>query len=167
VVSFTHRPLYPGTHWIEGWVDHRAGLDNAEKRMLLTLPGTELRPLGRPTRSQSSYQLQYPGSYVTYRIRLYLSSESTCQHSDSSAIPLRFSVVLLYHHTNCKYCVSTEIRQHDCRSTLRSTWEKSIAIYKTNTSVRITEFFGLCPPSNSVRSKEYGFSETCSVPILR
>jgi hypothetical protein len=29
----------------------------------LTLPGLELRPLGRPARSQSLYRLRYPGSY--------------------------------------------------------------------------------------------------------
>jgi hypothetical protein len=38
----------PGTHWIGGWVDLRAGLDDLEKRKFLTLPGLELRPLGRP-----------------------------------------------------------------------------------------------------------------------
>jgi hypothetical protein len=36
VVSFTPRPLYPrerasGTHFIGGWVDPRAGLDDVEK----------------------------------------------------------------------------------------------------------------------------------------
>jgi hypothetical protein len=41
----------PGTHWIGGWVDLRAGLDDLEKRKFLTLPGLELRPLGRPARS--------------------------------------------------------------------------------------------------------------------
>jgi hypothetical protein len=29
----------PGTHWIGGWVDPWAGLDNVEKRKFLTLPG--------------------------------------------------------------------------------------------------------------------------------
>jgi uncharacterized protein YbcI len=29
----------------------------------LTLPGLELRPLGRPARSESVYRLLYPGSY--------------------------------------------------------------------------------------------------------
>jgi hypothetical protein len=48
----------PGTHWIGGWVDPRAGLD--KKRKFLTLPGLELRPLGRPARSQ--YRLSYRGS---------------------------------------------------------------------------------------------------------
>jgi hypothetical protein len=45
-------PLYPqerapGTHWIGGWVDLRAGLDGLEK--ILDPFGT--RPLGRPARS--------------------------------------------------------------------------------------------------------------------
>jgi hypothetical protein len=38
-------------------VDPRAGLDNVEKRKFLTLSGLELRPLGRPARSQSLSQL--------------------------------------------------------------------------------------------------------------
>jgi hypothetical protein len=40
-----------GTHWIGGWVNLRPGLDDLEKRKFLTLPGLELRPLGRPARS--------------------------------------------------------------------------------------------------------------------
>jgi hypothetical protein len=31
---FTPREMAPGTHWIGGWVDPRAGLDDAEKRKL-------------------------------------------------------------------------------------------------------------------------------------
>jgi hypothetical protein len=51
VVSFTPRSRFPrerapGTHWIEGWVDLKADLDDFEKRQHLTLPGLELRPLG-------------------------------------------------------------------------------------------------------------------------
>jgi hypothetical protein len=41
------------THWIGGWVDPRAGLDDMEKRKFLTLPGLEFQPLGRTARSQS------------------------------------------------------------------------------------------------------------------
>jgi hypothetical protein len=33
----------PGTHWIEGWVGPRAGLDDVERRKFLTLSGLELR----------------------------------------------------------------------------------------------------------------------------
>jgi hypothetical protein len=49
-----------GTHWIGGWVDPRAGLDDMEKIKFLTL--TRLRPLSRPASSQSLYRLCYPGS---------------------------------------------------------------------------------------------------------
>jgi hypothetical protein len=40
----------------------RAGLDHVEKRKFFILPGLELRPFGRPARSQSLYRLSYPGS---------------------------------------------------------------------------------------------------------
>jgi hypothetical protein len=43
-------------------VGPRAGLDDVEKKKFLTLPGFELRPLGRTARSQSLYRLSYPGS---------------------------------------------------------------------------------------------------------
>jgi hypothetical protein len=43
----------PCTHWIGGRVDPRAGLDAVEKRKFLTLPGLELRPFSRSSRSQS------------------------------------------------------------------------------------------------------------------
>jgi hypothetical protein len=36
------------THWIGGWVDPRAGLDNVEKRKFLIPPGFELRTFGCP-----------------------------------------------------------------------------------------------------------------------
>jgi hypothetical protein len=59
---FIHDERVPGTHFIGDWVDPRAGLDDLEKGIFFTLPGLELRPLGRPARSQSLYRLRYPGS---------------------------------------------------------------------------------------------------------
>jgi hypothetical protein len=61
VVSFTPLPLYPrerapGTHFIGGWVNPRAGLDDLEKWTFFTLPGLELPPPGSPARSQSLYR---------------------------------------------------------------------------------------------------------------
>jgi hypothetical protein len=47
-------------------VGPRAGLDDVEKRKFLPLPGLELRFLGPPARSQSLYQLRYPGYYYYY-----------------------------------------------------------------------------------------------------
>jgi hypothetical protein len=49
-------------------VDPRVGLEDVEKRKFLILPGLELRPLGRPARSQSLYRLSYLG--VEERIKL-------------------------------------------------------------------------------------------------
>jgi hypothetical protein len=46
----------PGTHWIGGWLGPRTGLDDVERRKILSLPGLEFRPLGRPAHSQSLYQ---------------------------------------------------------------------------------------------------------------
>jgi hypothetical protein len=51
----------PGTHWIGSFVDPRAGVDDMEECKFLTLPGLELRLLGRPVNSQSLYRLRYPG----------------------------------------------------------------------------------------------------------
>jgi hypothetical protein len=59
---FTAGERGPGTHWIGGWMDPRASLDDVEKRQFLTLLELELRPLGRPARSQSLYRLPIPAS---------------------------------------------------------------------------------------------------------
>jgi hypothetical protein len=81
VVSFTPLPHYPrgksfGTHWIGGWVDHRAGLDNMKKWKFLTLPVLELRPLGRPASSQSLNRLRYPGSWY---LSMLLKMSTKCK----------------------------------------------------------------------------------------
>jgi hypothetical protein len=39
---FTPGERVCGTHWIEGWVGPRSGLDDMEKREVLLLPGLEL-----------------------------------------------------------------------------------------------------------------------------
>jgi hypothetical protein len=61
-LTLRHGRFTPGTHNIGGWVNPRAGMDDMEKWKFLTLPGPELRPLGRPASSQSLYRLRYPGS---------------------------------------------------------------------------------------------------------
>jgi hypothetical protein len=45
-------------------VGHRTGLDDAEKRTFLTLPGFELRILDRPARSQTIYHVHLNFKYV-------------------------------------------------------------------------------------------------------
>jgi hypothetical protein len=66
VVSFS--PFTPEErasviHWVGGCVGPRAGLDDVEKRKLLTLPGIKPRLLGRPAHNQILYRLSYPGSF--------------------------------------------------------------------------------------------------------
>jgi hypothetical protein len=78
---FTHRERAPGTHWIGGWVDPRAGLDDTKKRKFLTLPELELQPLGRPACSQSLYRLHYPtslGTTVTNQNWIYGEQINLC-----------------------------------------------------------------------------------------
>jgi hypothetical protein len=64
---FTPGERAPGTHWIGGWVDPRAGLEDVEERKFLIQPGLELQLLGCPSSSQSLYRIRYPG--VTGRNR--------------------------------------------------------------------------------------------------
>jgi hypothetical protein len=51
----------PGAPWIGGWVGPKTGLDDVERKKILPLSVLELRPLGRPARTQSLYRLRYPG----------------------------------------------------------------------------------------------------------
>jgi hypothetical protein len=76
---FTPGERAPDTHSIGGWVDHRASLDDMENRKFLTIPGLELRPLGRPASSQS---LQSVGVSVCSTLR----SVAICNHTMRSSI---------------------------------------------------------------------------------
>jgi hypothetical protein len=57
---FTPEERAPGTHWIGGWVNPRAGLDDSEKRKFMILQGLELRPLGRPARNYTDCAIPAP-----------------------------------------------------------------------------------------------------------
>jgi hypothetical protein len=46
------------------WMGPRTGMVAVERRKILCPPGLELRPLGRPVRSQSRCQLRYSGSVI-------------------------------------------------------------------------------------------------------
>jgi hypothetical protein len=52
----------------------RADMDDVDKRKFLTLQGLELRPLGRPARSQSLYRLRYSGSRNSLVLRAMVYS---------------------------------------------------------------------------------------------
>jgi hypothetical protein len=61
-------------------VDPRAGLDDLKKRKFLTLPGLELRLLGRSARSQSLSRLLY-GSDIGFIDNLYTTLGTTFYRS--------------------------------------------------------------------------------------
>jgi hypothetical protein len=65
---FNPRERDPGSRRIGDWMGPRASLDDVEKRKFLTVPGFELRPLGRPARSQLLYRLRYPGPSIRVKI---------------------------------------------------------------------------------------------------
>jgi hypothetical protein len=71
---FTPGERAPSTLWKGGWVDPRTGLDDVEKTKFLTLPGLELRPLGRPARGQSLCRLRHCGSFRKYRNKAEMNS---------------------------------------------------------------------------------------------
>jgi hypothetical protein len=57
---FTPGERVPRTHWRGGRVGHRAGLDDVEKREILSLSGLELRPLGLPASSYTDCAIAAP-----------------------------------------------------------------------------------------------------------
>jgi hypothetical protein len=58
-------------------VDHRAVLDDVEKRKFLALPELELLPVGGPARRQALYRLRYPGSGYVGNINIYIYTHTS------------------------------------------------------------------------------------------
>jgi hypothetical protein len=72
VVSFTPRPLYSGEESLPYVLDRRlSGPHDRSRRRgeekILHIPGLELQPLGRPSRTNSLYRLIYTGSHTKQR----------------------------------------------------------------------------------------------------
>jgi hypothetical protein len=51
-VALSATKFPPCAHWIGGWVGPRTGMDDVERTEKSTLPGFELRSLGRSVRSR-------------------------------------------------------------------------------------------------------------------
>jgi hypothetical protein len=119
VVSFTPQPLYPqgkipGTHWIGGWVDPRAGMDDVKKRKFLTLLEHELRSLGCPACRCTDYAI--PAQTLPPSVGR-LSGENVGDSTSSIILDLnkfsstvlhlirsRCCCVKLFKGTDIKYC---------------------------------------------------------------
>jgi hypothetical protein len=94
VVSFTSRPLYPRGKRSRYPLDRRlsgqkTGLDNVERRKIVSLLGFEVRPLGSPARSQSLYRLRYFGFQPTCEGRQKQKSSFRIVTSHESGRELR------------------------------------------------------------------------------
>jgi hypothetical protein len=90
----------PSTHWIGSWVDPRAGLDDVEKREVLTLPELEPRPLDRPARNQSLYRLCYLGSLVNEAYANSRCSQGRAMRSTDNTRTLYVPVCELHMSSN-------------------------------------------------------------------
>jgi hypothetical protein len=88
----------PGIHWIGGWVDRRAGLDDFEKRKFLTLQGLKLRPLCHPAPSQSLYRLHYPGSSTKHLIYSLLVGPQVLAQNPKPALSTSHPHSLLHYY---------------------------------------------------------------------
>jgi hypothetical protein len=64
-------------------VGPRAGQDAVEKRKFLILPGLELRPFGRQSRSQSLCRLSYPGRPILASLCFTLDSRNITLYSSA------------------------------------------------------------------------------------
>jgi hypothetical protein len=89
-------------------VDPRAGLEDVEKGTFLILPGFELRPLGRPARSQSLYRLCYAGS-MTHGPTI-TNSKMLFAHSGALSKLLKFIVHLSEYVLSSKVLISRTSR---------------------------------------------------------
>jgi hypothetical protein len=82
-----------------GWASEPVWTTGEEK--FLTPPGLELRPLGRPARSQSLYRLRSPGSQ-------YQAMNSNCEISH----PILFSISLVFYFLRLKYSLENFVLKH-------------------------------------------------------
>jgi hypothetical protein len=68
----------------------------------LTLPGLELRPLGRPARSQSLYRLRHPGSLLVEKVPEQIGRSVNMHEYLTRAVPTSQTFVLL---STCGYVI--------------------------------------------------------------
>jgi hypothetical protein len=131
VVRFTPRRFTSGervhnTHWIGDWVDPRAGLDDTKKLKSLTPPGFELRPLDRPSGSQSLYRLR---CLVQIVLRL-----RTVEKYDGDILILRSelcereTIILTLFRKTCQPFVMVAT-YHSGKSTTTNLFRVSVTIY--------------------------------------
>jgi hypothetical protein len=95
-------PRYPLERRLGG---PRAGLDDVERRKFLTLPGLELRSLGRPARSQSLYRLRYPVSLCVSILQLKIMWNKLFVFTRHRGESVSLDCIPLFGEPNCVGCV--------------------------------------------------------------
>jgi hypothetical protein len=88
-----HVPAAHGSLWIGGWVGSRTGLDHVERRQILPLSGLELRPLGRPARSQSLSDCAIPITHKHTQAHMYNFMTADC------IVSIRINTILIPSNT--------------------------------------------------------------------
>jgi hypothetical protein len=84
----------PSTHWIEGWMEPRAGMDDVGTLKFLILPGLELRFLCRPDRGQSLYRLCLTVSLI--RTNSLLKNPLNVKENDEHALDVTLHLSRLF-----------------------------------------------------------------------
>jgi hypothetical protein len=103
----------PGTDWIGGRLDPRAGLDDMEKRKFLILPGLEFRPVDHSARSQSLHWMRYRDSWhgkytVVYLIQSPVSySKGVCDSAIIDAVSTRWNRIWNWTHNHSYFGSNT------------------------------------------------------------
>jgi hypothetical protein len=144
VVIFTHRPLYlrgksPGTHWVEGWVGRRAGLDAVENRTILTWA---VRPVAC---RYTDWAIPTPNTALD---ELVFPACDTCSYMDTAQVPHK------HHETS-----------HTSQSTTRNRLMLSPTVFcsSSNMQIKLTYVFHsflhsfICYFSFLVRSYFYSY----------
>jgi hypothetical protein len=87
-------------------VGPRTGLDDMERRKVLSLQRLELRPLGNPARSQSLCRLRYPGSF--YFIRLPIRRIKYMFYTDNTYVHTHIHIyIYIYIYIRTHICMYT------------------------------------------------------------
>jgi hypothetical protein len=133
VVSFTPRPLYPfplgrapGTHLIGGGVGPSFGLGAVQKKTFMSLSWLHHLPLGRPTRSQSLYELGYSGKYTVLVTVTTLSTAPSLFRFISNCEWVAVSL-LQYNTKYTSHIYNKHSTQNNITKTNKQTKEKQIS----------------------------------------
>jgi hypothetical protein len=92
---FTPGERDPGSQWVGGWVDPRAGLDDVEKRKFLTLPGLVLRPSAVQPVASRCTDYAMPAPHTAHMKAISSSEMLNCKIQMSGEVEMKIASKLL------------------------------------------------------------------------